>query len=52
MQRSRIVQTLNVPRRYAFRPSLAAGLLDSFFEHPAVVFSTVPHVRGSEVPAC
>jgi hypothetical protein len=33
--RSRIVQTLNVPLRVRLRPSLAAALLDSLFEHSA-----------------
>ena len=33
--RSRIVQTLNVPRGYVLRSSLAAALLDGLFEHPA-----------------
>ena len=32
--RSRIVQTLNVPRGYASGPSLAAALLHSHFEPP------------------
>jgi hypothetical protein len=35
MQRSRIVQTLNVPQRVRLGPSLAAALLDELFEHPA-----------------
>jgi hypothetical protein len=35
-QRSRIVQTLNVPLRVRLGPSLAAALLDSLFEHPAI----------------
>ena len=39
MQRSRIVQTLNVPQRVRLGPSLAAALLDSLFEHPAGVRS-------------
>ena len=34
-QRSRIVQTLNVPQRVRLGPSLAAALLDELFEHPA-----------------
>ena len=34
-QRSRFVQTLNVPQRVRFRSSLATALLDSLFEHPA-----------------
>src|SRR6266852_1576815 len=32
--RSRIVQTLNVPRRVRLGPSLAAALLGGLFEHP------------------
>jgi hypothetical protein len=36
MLRSRIVQTLNVPQRVRLGPSLAAALLDSLFEQPAV----------------
>jgi hypothetical protein len=34
-RRSRIVQTLNVPQRVRFGPSLAAALLDGLFEQPA-----------------
>jgi hypothetical protein len=34
-QRSRIVQTLNVPQRVRLGPSLAAALLDSLSEQPA-----------------
>ncbi|MEK7350632.1 MAG: hypothetical protein AAB177_07135 [Nitrospirota bacterium] len=41
-QRSRIVQTLNVPLRVRLGPSLAAALLDGLFEHPAGVFSSCP----------
>jgi hypothetical protein len=33
-RRSRIVQTLNVPQRVRFGPSLAAALLNGYFEHP------------------
>jgi hypothetical protein len=39
MQRSRIVQTLNVPQRVRLGPSLATALLDSLFKHPAGVCS-------------
>ena len=39
MQRSRIIQTLNVLQRVRLGPSLAAALLDSLFDHPAGVFS-------------
>ena len=38
MQRSRIVQTLNVHQKVRLGPSLAAALLDGLFEHPARVF--------------
>ena len=38
-QRSRIVQTLNVPQRVCLGPSLAAALLDGLFEHPVGMFS-------------
>ena len=38
MQRSRIVQVLNVPQRVRLGPSLAAALLDSIFEHPVEGF--------------
>jgi hypothetical protein len=38
-QRSRIIQTLNVPQRVRLGPSLAAALLGNLFEHPAEVFS-------------
>ncbi len=52
-QRSRIVQTLNVPQTVRLGPSLAAALLDNLFEHPAGVFSccaTRADYRGSNVP--
>jgi hypothetical protein len=32
--RSRIVQTLNVPQRVRFGPSLAAALPKGLFDHP------------------
>jgi hypothetical protein len=39
MHRSRIAQTLNVPQRVRFGPSLAAALLNGLFEHPEGVLS-------------
>jgi len=35
MHRSRIAQTLNVPQRVRFGPSLAAALLNGLFQQPA-----------------
>ena len=46
-QRSRIVQTLNVPQRVRLGPSLASALLDSLFEHPDRAIPSLgalPHV--------
>jgi hypothetical protein len=40
-RRSRIVQILNVPQRVRLRSSLAAALLDSLFEHPAIILTSV-----------
>jgi hypothetical protein len=40
--RSRIVQILNVPQRVRLRSSLAAALLDSLFEHPAIILTSTP----------
>ena len=44
-QRSRLVQTLNVPQRVRLGPSLTAALLDGIFEHPVIV----PHMQTIEV---
>ena len=51
-QRSRIVQTLNVPQRIRLGPSLAEALLDSLFEHPVGVLPCVSHVWTIESSAC
>jgi len=40
------------PQGYAFGPSLAAALLDSLFEHPATVFSSVPTLSIVVVLLC
>jgi hypothetical protein len=51
-QRSRIVQTLNVPQWVRLGPSLAAALLYGFFEHPAGMASCWSRMRAIEVLAC
>ena len=47
-QRSRIVQTLNVPQRVRLGPSLTAALLDGLFEHPVIDATHADH-RSSSV---
>jgi hypothetical protein len=46
-QRSRIVQTLNVPLRVRIGPSLAAALLGGLFDHPVRYSSVVLDVQPS-----
>ncbi len=51
-QRSRIVQTLNVPRRVCLGPPFAAALMGGTFEHPAECSPGCATRATIEVLAC